>query len=72
MVVILPINGLCRERFPFSFPAHIQRRWREWKQVERDSFHPQMPMNKGIQKMSGGVEENKEILFSWVISFNKG
>jgi hypothetical protein len=27
-----------------------------WKQVEGDSFHPLMPMNRGIAEKSGGVE----------------
>jgi hypothetical protein len=51
MVVMLPINGLYRQRVS----THVLK----WKAVEvegRDSFHPQKPMNKGIQKNRGGME----------------
>jgi hypothetical protein len=31
--------------------------WREVEVEGRDSFHPQRPMNRAIQKMGGGMEE---------------
>jgi hypothetical protein len=27
-----------------------------WKESERDSFHPLMPMDKGFPQLGGGVE----------------
>jgi hypothetical protein len=34
----------------------INVRWKGGRRVEGGSFHPQMPMNKGLFGMSGGME----------------
>jgi hypothetical protein len=75
MVVIPSINGLCRENIPHLIPSYFMCGLERWKEGIRDSFHPLKPMNKGIQRMSGGMELYAGI--SWnliecdVLNFNK-
>jgi hypothetical protein len=57
MVVMLPMNGLYRCGVP---PPVL--RWRVVEVEGRDSFHPQKPMDKGMQKNSGGMEPGWNLL----------